>query len=349
MATQHTSPRVIEPDDLDDAPSSASAVTEQFDLTFRGFDRAQVEAYLDHWGQQFWAMERERDAALLELEELRANPPVTLSPLSTMSLRLQQIVTAAEEEAALLRADAADEAQRVREAALDDAEQERAAAAAERSVATGDAQRLRSEAKEIYDQAAGEARALTQRSQAEAQQRVSEASAEADRLLAEARLEAEQIHAEALEDRDTILADARQEAAELERATAHRREIALAEHHQLLQANEAVQEKRSGQLRQAIANLQGELEQLTADVEQRRQQRAVPAPARPTPFGAQSWTEPESDDIVSDSLSDSAVSDDTAENPLPTLDDDDMSRTQALFREAGVDEPYDDEDVRPDH
>jgi cell division septum initiation protein DivIVA len=345
MATQRTSPRIIEPDALDDGPSSASAVTEQFDLTFRGFDRGQVEAYLDHWGHQFWAMERDRDAALLELEELRANPPVTLSPLSTVSLRLQQIVTAAEEEAALLRADAADEAQRVREAALEDSEQERASAAAERSVATGDAQRLRTEAKEIFEQAASEARALTQRTQADAQQRLEEAAAESDRLLAEARAEAEQMRADALEDREAILADSQHEAAELERTTTHRREIALAEHQRLLDANEAVHQKRSGQLREAIADLQRELEHLTADVERRRQQRAVAPPQRPTPYVTGGLTEP--------------AADATAEHPLLNADDDTgeqvsftdlfhtghtgdaLSDTASLFHEAGVDEPYD--------
>lgn len=281
MATQQTVQRVIEPDAYaeDSTPSGASGVTDQFDLTFRGFDRGQVEAYLDHWGHEYWAMERERDAALLELEELRANPPVQLSPLSTMSLRLQQIVTGAEEEAALLRADAADEAQRIRDAAHEEAEADRAAAAAERAVATEDAQRIRTEAQERYEQATSEAH-----------RRRTDAAAEADRLLSEVGAEAQALRAAAAEERESIIGDARNELAELERQIAHRRETAEAEHQQLLDANEAVHKKRSAQLRDAIADLQRELERLAGDVEARRQQLAVPAPVlspppnRPTPY-----------------------------------------------------------------
>lgn len=281
MATQQTVKRVIEPDAYaeDSTPSGASSVTDQFDLTFRGFDRGQVEAYLDHWGHQYWAMERERDAALLELEELRANPPVQLSPLSTMSLRLQQIVTGAEEEAALLRADAADEAQRIRDAAHEEAEAERAAAAAERGLATEDAQRIRSEAQERYDQATSEAH-----------RRRTDAAAEADRLLSEVGAEAQALREAAAEERESIVGDARNELAELERQIAVRRETAEAEHQQLLDANEAVHKKRSAQLRDAITDLQREIERLTGEVEARKQQLAVPAavlsppPNRPTPY-----------------------------------------------------------------
>lgn len=281
MATQQTVKRVIEPDAYaeDSTPSGASSVTDQFDLTFRGFDRGQVEAYLDHWGHQYWAMERERDAALLELEELRANPPVQLSPLSTMSLRLQQIVTGAEEEAALLRADAADEAQRIRDAAHEEAEAERAAAAAERQQATDDAQRIRSEAQERFEQATSEAH-----------RRRTDAAAEADRLLSEVGAEAQALRAAAAEERESIVGDARNELAELERQIAVRRETAEAEHQQLLDANEAVHKKRSAQLREAITDLQHELERLSAEVEARKQQLAVPTavlappPNRPTPY-----------------------------------------------------------------
>jgi cell division septum initiation protein DivIVA len=282
---------VIEPDRVSTTRDEGDVGT-QFDLNWRGYDRHQVDAYLRTWGEDYWSTKNERDALLAELDHLRAQPPHQLSPLSSMSARLQGIVIAAEEEAEALRHESRAAADELLAAARAQADSDRAAAAAERSVAVGEADRMTREAREQYERIVGEAQAIADRELAEAHAEATRllegAQAEATALVSQATAEAAEIRRIVAAEEDQILSAARAEADELERSTTRQRAIAEAEHQRLLAAHASQQRHFSEGLRLEVAQLQAEAERLTTEVERRRTQviaaTGSPAPAPGVPF-----------------------------------------------------------------
>lgn len=288
MAATHRTPiqRIIEPDAVEREGSS-------FDLQMRGYAREQVEQRIHEWATAYDALELERDQLVTEIAELRARPQ-QLSPLSSMSARVAQIVEAAEAESADLRASA----QRVADSIVVDA---REAADADLDVAA----HARADATAEGDRMLIESRQAT-----EAMRRDSREAA--DRLVLEAQAEAEALRAAVRGEQEQILSSARAEAAELERTTTYQREKAEAEHQRLLAAHTSQQKRYATDLRTELADLQRLRDEAQAEVDRLRQMLSVPGPAAAVvPPGL---AEPVVDD---DLLADFMHTGHTGENDLP--------------------------------
>lgn len=255
MAVTHRTPiqRIIEPDAVEREGAG-------FDLQMRGYAREQVEQRIHEWATAYDALELERDQLLTEITDLRARPQ-QLSPLSSMSARVTQIVEAAEAEAADLQASA----QRVADSIVVDA---REAADADLEVAA----HARADATVEADRMLIEARQAT-----EAMRRDSREAA--DRLVLEAQAEAEAVRAAVRGEQEQILSAARADAAELERTTAYQREKAEAEHQRLLAAHTSQQKRYAADLRAELADLQRLRDEAQAEVDRLRQMLSVPGPA----------------------------------------------------------------------
>ncbi len=264
-ATHRTSPTVLEPDAIERESAG-------FDLQMRGYSREQVEQRIAEWATAYDAVELERDQLLAEVSDLRDRPQ-QLTPLESMSARVLQIVTAAEQEAAQLRETARQEVGALLADAQETAEADRSAAASERTVAAGEAQRWvtegREQAKRLVDEATEEAERLR-----------AEAAAEAAELVSRATAEAAQIRGVVAAEEEQILSSARLDAAELERTTTRQREIAEAEHQRLLAAHASQQKQYAASLRAELQELQSRRDEAEGELNRLRQLLALPAPAR---------------------------------------------------------------------
>ncbi len=274
MAATHRSPhrlqdsripehRVIEPDAL-----AAEREADGFDLKVRGYARDQVEERIREWAAAYDAIELERDQLATELTELRAQP-VQLSPLASMSIRVREIVEAAETEAQEALAAARHEADAILAEAQQRASDELNAAARERAVARGESDRL------------------VDGAQVEADRLISDAQNTYARLVGEAQADADRIRAALAVEEEQILSGARLEAAELERSTTRQREIAEAEHNRLLSAHANQQKQYAAQLRADLEELEGRRREAEAELARLRQLVSVPATATP-----QAWDRP---------------------------------------------------------
>lgn len=224
---------------------SEPAALPTFDLTLRGYDRRQVDEYLDRLEQTLSAAQADRDAGRAhtaalqrQVEELQAAVNSSRQKLlestrptyAGLGERVAQLLRLAEEEAERLRSDAVRDISHMRESAdglLSKAQEK--AARAEREFESTLAERRKQADQQDADKRKSlesQLRAAADRitgSQAMAMKVTTDAKAEADRLVTESRGRAESLrkdaekHVAALvqaarQDADRLLLDARREA-----------------------------------------------------------------------------------------------------------------------------------------
>lgn len=139
-----------------------------FDVVLRGYDREQVEDRLVQWADALALAEEQRDDAIATLAEVQARAEAAPRPVIELSNRLRNILVLAEDEAAEIRAVAAEEVR----TAVD---------------------RARSEAAAVSERAHAELRRDVEAAREEAARILGDAHAEAERTLACAREEAEDV------------------------------------------------------------------------------------------------------------------------------------------------------------
>ena len=228
------------PDDL--VPLQETAESSGFDVVLRGYDRRQVDDYLDRVevaltdaderhaqdAQRITTLEQQVQqvhAKLAQAERTAAGQPEAASLLTG---RLAEMLRLAEEEATALRDDARGEAERLVAAAKQQATREsseratdlnkrekvvaRAAEAAEQ--ATLQAQR---DAEAVRTRAQSEAEAQRTSAEQEAKTVRGDARREADKLVEQARHDVQSLHDQARSEAAAMTADARRQVDELAR------------------------------------------------------------------------------------------------------------------------------------
>ncbi|MEX2291757.1 MAG: DivIVA domain-containing protein [Mycobacteriales bacterium] len=226
------------PDDL--VPLQDNADAGGFDVVLRGYDRRQVDDYLDRVevalgdaderhaqdGQRITALEEHvaKQAAALSAAERRASGQS--EPGSLLTARLAEMLRLAEEEAASVRAEARGDAERMvaaakqqaaresteRDAALRKREEEVARASEGAEAATLQAQR---DVEALRAKASADAQAQTQAAAQEARTVRDDARKEADKLVTQAREDVQALHEQARREAAAMTAEARRQVEEL--------------------------------------------------------------------------------------------------------------------------------------
>jgi len=213
-------------------PMIAPPALPTFDLALRGYDRRQVDEYLDRLEHDLSVAQGDRDAAsariaLTEkrLDELEAELQAARTELTEsnhptyagLGKRVEQLLSIAEEEAARLRADA-----------MRDTEEERAAAGTLVQQAQQEADKARREFEANLDarrrkaeQQEAEVSAETDKRLAAAEQQIADAEAAAEKPLAAARTEADRLVTDATAHIERLRKDADQHATALLQAARH--------------------------------------------------------------------------------------------------------------------------------
>jgi DivIVA domain-containing protein len=235
------------PEDL--VPLQENSEATGFDVVLRGYDRRQVDDYLDRVdvalteGEERHAQDAQRITALeqqvaevqqtlVAAERRAAGQP---EPASLLTARLAELLRLAEEVAAALREEARAEAERIigvakqqaaresseRDAALRKREQEVAKAAEAAETATLQAQR---DAEALRTKAQKEAEAQRQAAEQEARTVRTDARREAEKMVETARTDVQATHEQARAEAAAVTAQARRQVEEL---VAQRDAIAL--------------------------------------------------------------------------------------------------------------------------
>ncbi len=226
------------PDDL--VPLQETAETSGFDVVLRGYDRRQVDDYLDRVevalteaderhaadGERITTLEKqvaEVQDSLTATERRASGAP---EPASLLTARLAEMLRLAEEEAAAIRDGATTEAEQVvgtakeqaaresgeRDAALRKREQEVARAAETAETSTLQAQK---DSEAVRTKAQGEADQLRSAADQEARTVRGDARAESEQLVAQARQDVQTLHEQARQEAAVITAEARRQVDEL--------------------------------------------------------------------------------------------------------------------------------------
>lgn len=218
-----------EPDLL---PMTATPALPTFDLALRGYDRRQVDEYLDRIEHDLAVAQADRDAASAriaasekrlkvldsELEAVREQLTESARPTyAGLGKRVEQLLSIAEEEAERLRADAARVLEDEREAAGDLLnEAQRRAEKADRELTAELAVRRREGEKQELA-----ARAELDKRLTAAEKRIADAEIVADTRIAGAQTEADRLISEATTRAERLRTDAEQHAAVLVQAARH--------------------------------------------------------------------------------------------------------------------------------
>jgi chromosome segregation ATPase len=222
-------------------PLSHEEDTGGFDTVLRGYDKRQVEDYVERVeialgdadrqhaedGQRLAALEQEVAALRTRLGEAEERAAGLPEPSSRVAARAAEMLRLAEEEAEQIVEQARSRAEGAgaeRTAELDRREEELRVTQTEADSARLDAQR---DAEAVRTHAQEEANHLVTSTRAEAEERVAAARAEADALVAAAQEEADRKRRTAEEDVAIVHEDGRQHARELVE-DAHRQVAELA-------------------------------------------------------------------------------------------------------------------------
>jgi len=216
-----------------DEPTPQHLSPDAFAVVRRGYDRAQVDAYIAQADERITALEREVDKLRSGMSELGLEGPVDLaSELDRVGEEIKQILQEARTAAEQMRSRAADDAARWRGEA--DAESR----ALRESVATTAFEIRRSvweTGSEIMAAVVAEANALMDRATEQALFVQAEAEREASRLVGDARRERDEAVHAARDEAERILIAARQEAGALTAAARRDAEAAQQRAHALEQ------------------------------------------------------------------------------------------------------------------
>jgi len=213
------------PDDL--VPLQETVESTGFDVVLRGYDRRQVDDYLDRVevalteaderhaqdGARISAVDKQVAQVQQELADTQRRADGQPEPASLLTARLAEMLRLAEQEAAAIREQASGEAERVvgaakQQAARESSERDAALRTREKEVA-----RASETAERSTLQAQKDAEALRARAQTEADQMRKAADQEARTVRGDARTEAEKLVGQARQDVQVLHEQARQEAA----------------------------------------------------------------------------------------------------------------------------------------
>ncbi|MCY7364444.1 MAG: DivIVA domain-containing protein [Frankiaceae bacterium] len=213
------------PDDL--VPLQQTAEASGFDVVLRGYDRRQVDDYLDRVevalteaderhaqdGERITALEKQVAQVQQELADSARRASGQPEPASLLTARLAEMLRLAEQEAAAIRAEATAEAEGVvgvakSQAARESSERDAALRKREQDVA-----RAAETAESSTLQAQKDSEALRARAQTEADELRKAAEQEARTVRGDARTEAEKVVGQARQDVQVLHEQARQEAA----------------------------------------------------------------------------------------------------------------------------------------
>lgn len=268
---------------MPDQPPTDDISGRSFRTVFRGYDPAEVAAFLSELAAEITELRSQRDRLAARLGELGARD--LRAEFEAVGREVAEVLEAARSAAETIRERAAADAARWRSEALAEAE-------AERRSARADAEQLRSDAwttsSQLLEQVQREAEALRTRAERDALTILGEAEREAHRLTAAARREA-----------DETLRSARMEAERLNvEANARHDEIIETARRQAEAAQERARalEQRRDELLRELESVKATLTRMEGELDQRREHlglsaappepsvRVVPGPApRPSP------------------------------------------------------------------